>query len=155
MLQFMSRWAQRNLDRLMNLYPPYLGAGIRISEMAEDMRYIRVEMPLRFYNRNYVGTHYGGSLYSMCDPFYMLMLLHNLGSDYIVWDRQASIEFKKPGRTTVSAQFDLTQRRIDEIRNAADEQGKTEPQFQIEIVDAEGDVVAIVDKVVYVRRKDR
>ena len=155
MFQFLSRWAQRNLDRLMNFYPPYLGAGIHVTEMDEDMRHIRVEMPLRFYNRNYVGTHYGGSLYSMCDPFYMLMLLHNLGSDYIVWDRKASIEFKKPGRTRVSAEFELTQHRIDEIRKAADEQGKTQPDFEIEIVDAAGDVVAVVDKVVYVRRKKR
>lgn len=148
-----AKWVDDHLDRLMSWYPPYLGAGIRVAEMADDMRYVRVEMPLRWYNRNYVGTHFGGSLYSMCDPFYMLMVMENLGDDYIVWDRSATIEFEKPGEGTVRAEFELTEERIDEIRRAADRKGKTEPTFEVEVVDGQGDVVAAVEKVVYVRRK--
>ena len=154
MFKTVSRWLKQNLDRAMNFYPPYLGAGVNIAAMTDDMRYIRVEMPLRFYNRNYVGTHFGGSLYSMCDPFYMLMLIENLGPDYIVWDRAASIEFEKPGKGTVSAEFELTQKRIDEIRRACQSGDKTEPVFDVDIVDDAGDVVATVEKVLYVRPKD-
>lgn len=154
MFETIVSWFKDNLDRVMNFYPPYLGAGVRIAEADDDFRYVRVEMPLRFYNRNYVGTHFGGSLYSMCDPFYMLMLLKNLGDDYLVWDRAASIEFKKPGRGKVVAEFTLSDERIDEIRRRADEDGKVEPTFEVEVVDQKGDVVAVVEKVVYVRRKD-
>ncbi len=154
MIDKLSAWIDDNLDRTMNLYPPYLGAGVHIAHMSDDFRYIRVEMPLRFYNRNYVGTHFGGSLYSMCDPFFMLMLLKNLGSEYIVWDKSASIDFKKPGTGTVSAEFTLPQQRIDQIRREADNNYKTEPTFTVDIVDETGDVVARVDKVLYVRRKD-
>ena len=154
MMQKISAWIEDNLDRAMNFYPPYFGAGVRIAEADDDFRYIRVEMPLRFYNRNYVGTHFGGSLYSMCDPFYMLMLIKNLGSDYIVWDRSASIEFQKPGTGTVRAEFELTEERIDEIRQLADKEDKIEPTFHINILDEQDDVVATVEKVVYVRLKD-
>ena len=92
---------RRHLLRLLRIYPPFLGAGIRIKRMSEDLREIDVEMKLHWWNANYVGTHYGGSLYSMADPFYMLMLLENLGSGYIVWDKAASIRFRKPGKGTV------------------------------------------------------
>jgi hypothetical protein len=126
---------------------------VRITHVADDFRTVKVEMPLRFYNKNYVGTHFGGSLYAMCDPFYMLMLINILGPDYIVWDKAASIRFKKPGRGLVKATFHLSEERIAEIRAAADAQGKVEPQFQIEIIDNEGNVVAEVDKLLYVRRK--
>lgn len=148
-----ARFMQRNLARLMNLYPPYLGAGIRVAEMSDDRRYVRVEMTLRFYNRNYVGTHYGGSLFSMCDPFYMLMVLENLGPDYVVWDRRSTIEFKKPGRGRVRAEFVLTPERIEEIRKQAATGEKVEPQFAVDILDEEDEVVATVDKTLYVRRK--
>jgi hypothetical protein len=139
--------------RRIRFYPPYLGAGVRVTHVADDFRTVKVEMPLRFYNKNYVGTHFGGSLYAMCDPFYMLMLINILGPDYIVWDKAASIRFKKPGRGLVKATFHLSEERIAEIRAAADAQGKVEPQFQIEIIDNEGNVVAEVDKLLYVRRK--
>ena len=111
-------------------------------------------MPLRFYNRNYVGTHFGGSLYSMCDPFYMLMLINILGPGYIVWDKAASIRFKKPGKGLMKATFELTEEKIAEIRAAADAQPKVEPQFQVVVKDEEGSVVAEVDKLLYIKKKN-
>jgi uncharacterized protein YxjI len=112
-------------------------------------------MPLRFYNRNYVGTHFGGSLYSMVDPFYMLMLMNILGPDYIVWDKAASIRFKKPGKGVMKASFHLSDAQIAEIRAAADTQPKVEPQFKVVIKDAEGNTVAEVDKLLYVKKKEK
>jgi hypothetical protein len=141
------------LLRFMHLWPPYLGAGVRVVRASSDLTSIEVEMKLRFWNRNYVGTHFGGSLYSMIDPFLMLILLNNLGKNYIVWDKQASIRFKKPGRGTVRAQIRINQERIDEIRMAADQDPKTEPEFTLQIVDEAGDLVAEVQKILHVRRK--
>jgi len=145
----------RKLRRRINLYPPYLGAAVRVTHISEDFRNVEVEMPLRFYNRNYVGTHFGGSLYSMCDPFYMLMLINILGPDYIVWDKAATIRFKKPGKGVMKATFQLTEEKIAEIRAAAEGQPKVEPQFQVLIKDAEGNVVAEIDKMLYVKKKDK
>jgi len=145
--------SSRKLRRFIRLYPPYLGAGVRVTHIAADFRRIEVEMPLRFYNRNYVGTHFGGSLYSMVDPFYMLMLINILGPGYIVWDKAASIRFKKPGKGVMKATFELTEEKIAEIRAAAETQPKVEPQFQVLIKDEEGNVVAEVDKLLYVKKK--
>ena len=100
---------------LLNIYPPYWGTGIVVSKVAPDFTEIVVQMKKRFYNRNYVDTHFGGSLYSMVDPFYMLMLINILGKDYVVWDKSAFIDFVKPGRGKVKAVFSITQETISDI----------------------------------------
>ncbi|HZS28298.1 MAG TPA: DUF4442 domain-containing protein [Candidatus Angelobacter sp.] len=145
--------AARKLHRRINFYPPYLGAAVRVTRISDDFRDVEVEMPLRFYNRNYVGTHFGGSLYSMVDPFYMLMLMNILGPGYIVWDKAASIRFKKPGKGLMKASFHLSEEQIAEIRTAADTQPKVEPQFLVVIKDSEGNTIAEVDKLLYIKKK--
>ncbi len=141
------------LLRLLSLYPPYLGAGIRVKS-SSDLRTFEVRMKLRFWNRNYLGTQFGGSLYSMCDPFFVLILSAALGRDYVVWDKAAAIRFLRPGLGTVKATFHIPQERIDEIRAAADAGSKVEPTFQAAVVDGEGKVVAEVEKLLYVRRRE-
>jgi hypothetical protein len=144
---------KRNMRVLFNLWPPLLGAGIRVTRLDADWRAVDVEMKLRVWNRNYVGTHYGGSLYSMTDPFYMVMLIENLGRNYIVWDKSASIRFRKPGRGTVRAEFRLREEQIEEIREALRSEEKIEREFGVEVKDGEGVVIAEVRKVVHFRRK--
>ena len=150
----MPKLAARWRLRLLSLYPPYLGAGVRV-RAAEDFRTFEVRMRLRWWNRNYVGTHFGGSLYTMCDPFFMLILIEQLGRDYVVWDKAATIRFRRPGRGTVRATFQIPAERIAEIRSAVDRDGKAEPTFRVDVIDDRGEVVAEVEKLVYVRRKDR
>lgn len=141
------------LLKFVNLWPPYLGAGVRVTKIDPDFTAIDVEMKLRFWNTNYVGTHFGGSLYSMTDPFLMLMLIENLGKDYIVWDKAASIRFKRPGKGRVRAEFRLSPEEIGRIRAQADQGQKLEPAFQISVMDDSGSVVAEIEKTLYVRRK--
>lgn len=141
------------LKRRIRFYPPYLGAGVRVTHVSDDFRTVKVEMPLRFYNKNYVGTHFGGSLYAMCDPFYMLMLINILGPGYVVWDKAAAIRFKRPGKGLVKATFTISEEKIAEIRAAADSQPKVEPEFHVTVTDENGDVVAEIDKLLYVRKK--
>jgi acyl-coenzyme A thioesterase PaaI-like protein len=138
-------------ERLINFYPPLLGAGIRSHTI--DERTIRVEMKLTPFNRNIVGVHFGGSLYAMCDPWFMLILMRELGKDYIVWDKAASIKFVKPGRSHVSATFHISQERVDEIILAAANGEKFEPTFTVDVLDKEGQLVAQVEKLLYVKRK--
>ena len=121
--------------------------------MDDDLRAVDVELRAHWYNRNYVGTHYGGSLYSMADPFYMLMLIRNLGPGYIVWDKAASVRFRRPGRGTVRAEFRLTQQQLDSFRERLQTEEKIEPTFVVEIKDEAGEVVALVEKLLYIRRK--
>ncbi len=139
----------------INWYPPMIGAGIRVIDTAPDFTSITVEMRLRWWNRNIVGTQFGGSLYMMCDPFFMAILMNNLGRDYIVWDKAATIQFLKPGRKHVRANFTIPAEEIARIRAVADDKGKIEPEFTVDVVDDEGVVVARVGKTLYVRRKDR
>jgi uncharacterized protein DUF4442 len=146
---------KRHIRLLLNLWPPFVGAGIRIRHLAPDWKEIELEMKLRWWNRNYVGTHYGGSLYSMTDPFFMVMLIENLGRDYIVWDKSASIRFKKPGRGTVSANFRLSEEQILEIKQALNSQEKIERTFTVEVKDESGNVIAEVEKLLHVRKKSR
>ena len=139
---------------LINFYPPYLGAGIKVRSISPDYKELQVQMKLRFYNRNYVGTHFGGSLYAMIDPFYMLMLMQVLGPAYIVWDKAATIAFQKPGRGTVSAHFKLADQMIADIRDRTADGNKFEPQFTIDILDEDQELVAQGLKTLYIRRKD-
>ena len=149
----MNRIFKKHLRRLINVWPPLLGAGIRVTRLDEDWRAVDVEMKLRRWNRNYVGTHYGGSLYSMTDPFYMVMLIENLGSGYVVWDKSASIRFRRPGRGTVRAEFRLSAEQIEEIRQALAKDDKVEREFGVEVKDTEGQVVAEVKKLLHFQRR--
>ncbi|MGZ0704597.1 DUF4442 domain-containing protein [Pseudomonas sp. L5B5] len=137
----------------LNLYPPYLGAGVRIRHISADFREVQACMGLGWYNRNYVGTQFGGSLYSMVDPFFMLMLMENLGREYIVWDKAAAIDFIAPGKGPVFARFSIDQALIDQIRLHTAAGQKYLPQLQVEIHDGSGTLVARVDKTLYVRLK--
>jgi hypothetical protein len=89
----------------------------------------------------------------MTDPFYMLMLMEDLGRDYIVRDKAATIRFRKPGKGTVRAEFRLTQEQLDDIRRTLANQEKYEPTFLVEVKDSTGTVVAEVQKVIHIRRK--
>jgi hypothetical protein len=139
--------------QLINLYPPYLGSGISIKSVNKEFTKISVQLKMRWYNRNAVGTHFGGSLYSMCDPFYMFILMEHLGKDYIVWDKAATIHFRKPGLKTVSATFEITKEEIASIKEQVDKNGKGDFTFTTTINGEDGALVADVEKVVYVRNK--
>ena len=145
--------AKRKQRWLINLYAPFLGAGIRITRIQPDWKAIDVEMKLTYWNRNYVGTHFGGSLYAMTDPFYMLMLIENLGPDYVVWDKSANIRFLKPGRGRVLATFRITDQQIADLQAELKIVGKIEPTFTVEVQDEAGTVIAAVDKVLHIHKK--
>lgn len=143
----------RTVRFVMNLWPPFLCSGIRVLELDADWRHARVALRRHWYNRNYVGTHFGGSLFAMTDPFWMLMVLHALGDGYIVWDQAAEIEFVAPGRSDVFAEFRLDEAVVDELRRATESGEKHLRWFDTEIRTADGELIARVRKQLYVRRK--
>lgn len=139
--------------RGINLWPPFLFAGIHVTAISADYRYVRVELRQRPWNVNYVRTHFGGSLFAMTDPFWMLCLLQNMGSRYFVWDKAGTIEFLKPGRGVVWTEFRLGDATLDEVKAATANGDKYLHWFENDVVDAQGEVVARVRKQVYVRLK--
>jgi acyl-coenzyme A thioesterase PaaI-like protein len=143
------------LRHLMNLWPPFLFAGIRVAHLADDWRSAEVEMRLRWYNRNWVGVHFGGSLFAMTDPFYMLLLIHLLGPDYVVWDKAAAIDFVRPGRGRVRAQFRVDDDLLASIRAATADGSAHRPVLPVDILDEAGEVVARLERTLHVRLKRR
>jgi acyl-coenzyme A thioesterase PaaI-like protein len=144
------------IDRLkFNFFPAYRGTGARVIYISGDYREIRVKIPLSWRTRNYVGTIYGGSLYAGIDPIYMLMLIKNLGRDYIVWDKAAKIRFKRPGKDTLFADFLITQAEIDEIKAALKAEKSIDRIYNVKIADENGKTHALVEKTLYIaKRKD-
>lgn len=140
---------------LANLWPPLLFSGIRILYLARDYREARITLKLRWYNRNYVGTQYGGSLMSMTDPWYMLMIMNNLGPDYFVWDKRAEIDYIAPGKTHVYAHFKIDEAVLQDIRANTAGGEKYLPEFLVDITDENHQLVARVKRVVYVKLKPR
>jgi acyl-coenzyme A thioesterase PaaI-like protein len=147
------KFSARTLVRGMHWWPPFRGAGIRLRRMSDDFREAEVELRLGWFNRNAVGTHFGGSLFAMTDPFYMIMLMRNLGPEYRVWDKAAAIEYIAPARGTVTARFALTGERLAQIRARAASGEKLLPEFEVDVMDTRGSVVARVHRTLYVRLK--
>lgn len=141
------------LRHILNFWPPFLFSGVHVRRLDADYRHARVELRVRPWNRNYVGTHFGGSLFSMTDPFWMLLVMQSLGRDYIVWDKTGEIEFVKPGRGTVRASFDLDETTLEALRQATAQGDKHLHWFDTDVTDDAGDVVARVRKQLYIRRK--
>ncbi|MCJ8318825.1 MAG: DUF4442 domain-containing protein [Colwellia sp.] len=149
-LLFKKSWAFRFM---LNAWPPLLFAGIRIKHLSADYKTARVELTLRPWNKNAVGTHFGGSLFAMTDPFCMLMLLAQLGDQYFVWDKSADIDYIKPGKGKVSADFSINQQLIDDIIINTANGEKYLPEIPVYIKDEQGDIVAKVNRTLYIRRK--
>ena len=143
------------LIRRVNWYPPYLGMGIRVKHYSEDFTRFEVELRARWYNRNLFGTHFGGALYAMADPFFVFIVAMGLGRNYIVWDKAAGIEFLKPATGTITGVFEISPARLGEIMADVDARGRNTYHFEVELTDETGQAVARVNKEVYVRAKQQ
>lgn len=138
---------------LLNLWPPFLFTGIRVLEVSEDFRKAKVRLKLSMFNQNAVGVHFGGSLYAMTDPFCMLLVMSRLGKGYVVWDKSADIDYIKPGKGTVTAEFLITDAFIDDILANTAQGEKYLPQIPVYVKDEQGEVVAKLNRTLYIRKK--
>lgn len=143
----------RMTGRLISLWRPYRGAGIKVEDVSSDFRYVRVILKRKWYNSNYVGTQFGGSIYAMTDPFFMLMLMNIIGNEYLVWDKGATIDFVSPGRTKLTAEFRITDEILKNVKLQTASGEKYIFDLPVEVLDADGKIVATVLKKLYVRKK--
>lgn len=141
------------LLRFWNFWPPLLFSGIKIVKISPDFKYIKVRLKLRFWNANYVGTAFGGSIFAMTDAFYMVMLMKNLGPTYIVWDKAAEIRYVKPGKTDVLAEFVITDEEIDNIKELLKDSDKMDWIKPVQVIDKEGQLIADVKRIIYIKKK--
>jgi hypothetical protein len=146
---------KKSLLKLMSFWPPFLGAGVKVDFIASDFSRIDVSMKLKFWNKNYVNTHFGGSLYSMTDPFYMLMVMERLGPNYIVWDKSATIDFKSPGKGLVHASFSLSEEMVSDLKKELEEKEKIYPVFKVDVLNADQQIVCSVLKTLYIKKKSK
>ncbi len=137
-----------------NHWPCYRRSGGRVTHISADWLKLRVRLPLNLRTRNYVGTIYGGSMFSAVDPFFMMMLIKTLGPDYIVWDKSGAIRFKRPGRTTLYAEFGMSLKDAEEIKAALRDRKSVDRTFTVELRDKDGLVHAVVDKTMFITMKD-
>ncbi len=149
------RFTPQRFQRLMNFFPPLLGAGIRVREISDDWTRARVELRLNLFNRNQHGSAFGGSIGAMSDAFYALLVMHQLGTDYNVWDQAAHIEYVSPGVGTVHGLFEVPPEVIEQIREQAASGQKVLHWFETDLTLADGTVVAHIRRQVYIRRKRR
>ena len=147
------KFTPKSLKRLLNLYPPYLGAGVKITHISEDWRELHVGMSLRWFNRNAVNTHFGGSLYSMIDPHLMLLLMQILGKEYLVWDKAANIEFIQASKKKVRTVIKVADKDLEAIVKMTGKGEKYFPEFIIDVIDEDNELVARVKKTIYVKKK--
>lgn len=146
-------WRTMVMRHGLNWWPCYRGTGARVTYIAADWREVRVTIPLSWRTRNYVRTIFGGSMFGGTDPLFMLMLIHALGEEYIVWDKAASIRFRRPGTQRLHAVFRIDEEELNTIRRLAAESRSVDRVYTVELVDTSGEVCAIVERTVYIRRK--
>ena len=139
--------------QFMNWYPMYFGTGGKILFWSGDSREVHLRLRRSLWTYNYVGTIFGGSMFAAADPFYMLMLLRILGNKYVVWDKTGSIRFRKPGRQTLYARFEITDEQLATVRQAVATNGQTEQMFTLQWLDANGVVHAQIERLCYIADK--
>ncbi|MBD7956887.1 DUF4442 domain-containing protein [Microbacterium sp. Sa4CUA7] len=149
------RITPRRLAVGMSLWAPNLFSGIRIRRFSPDWTEATVELHVNLFTRNYVKTAFGGSMSAMTDPYFFMLVMHQLGRDYVVWDTRGEIAFIKPGRGRLTAHFHVPPAKVDELRERARDGAKVLEWFETDITDAGGDLVARVRREVYVREKRR
>lgn len=146
-------FSSRRFRWLFNFFPAYRGSGGRVTYISADWHHVKMRLPLSWRTRNYVGTIYGGSIYSSIDPIYMLMLMKILGSGYVVWDKAAKIRFRKPGRTTLYAEFVLSLEEISEIKELAETAKSIDRIYNLQLKDKDGVIHAEIEKTLYIAKK--
>ena len=137
---------------VFNLWPTFRFAGVRVRAIANDFTAATVELRLGLLNRNYVGTAFGGTLYAMTDPFYMLMMMRQLGAGYVVWDRAGAVRYLKPGKGVITANFVLPAEEVARVRGLLGESGKLDQTYTVDLRDAVGQLIAQVEKTLYIRK---
>ena len=148
----MKKISPKMVLKLISYWPPYLFSGIKVLSVSDDLLEVVVRLKSSFWNKNYYGTHYGGSLYSMTDPFFVFMLSHQLGKGYILWDQAAEIKFKKAIKDQVTITFRLNEQDVQKVKEMTAEGRPYRPVYSANIIGPNHELIAEVSKTLYVKK---
>lgn len=137
-----------------NFFPAFWGTGAKVTYISEDLRTIRIKLPLNFRTKNIYGTLFGGAMYAALDPIYPIIIKVGLGSGYIIWDKAGAIRYRKPGRSALFAECSMSAQEVAVLKARLETESSVDVDREIELVDAAGVVHAVVQKTIYVARKD-
>ena len=132
----------------------YKNTGGKLIKVSDDLHYIKIQLLFNYKTRNYVGTIYGGHMYSSVDGIYVIQLIHILGDNYIVWDKSAKIKFKRPANKTLFADFKISDELIEQIKNDIVKDKKKDYNLFVNLTDVNGNIYAQVEKVIYIASKE-
>lgn len=136
-----------------NWSPMFRRSTGKVIEVSEDLHYVKIKIPISWKNRNFVGSIFGGSMLSATDPIYMIQLIRILGDDYVVWDKSATINYKRPGKETIYCEFIFSSEDITNIKKDVAAKGEIDIVKTPNIVDKNGVVIAELSKTIYVAEK--
>lgn len=137
-----------------NFNPAYRKSTGLVYFVSNDLLTIKIKIPLSYKNSNYVGTMFGGAMSSATDPIYMIQLIQILGDDYVVWDKSASIQFKRPGNKTLFANFIITNKFLNQIKNDIKQYNEKDYSLKVNLTDRDGKTTyAEVERVIYIASK--
>lgn len=143
------------LHRLrFNFFPAFRATGARVIYISEDMRKLRIKLPLNFRTRNIHGTVFGGAMYAATDPLYAILVKTALGPGHIIWDKAGAIRYKRPGRSALYAECVLSDAQVASIRKRLEAESSVDLDYEIELLDEHGVVHAVVQKTIYAARKE-
>ena len=139
----------------INAWPTFAAQKITVTEIADDWSRAVVRLDLTAENGNYFGTAFGGSLFSMIDPFVVILAAKQLGREYAVWDKTVEIDFIRPGTGPVTATVEMPADVVEEIRAATEGGDKLLRSFEVPLLAEDGSIVALQKRVLFIRRLQR
>ena len=145
-----SRWFRFGI----NHFPAFRRSSGRVRFVSADWKEIHVRIKRNFRNTNYNGSIYGGSIYAAIDPIYAIQLIQIFGKEYVVWDKKAVIDFKRPIKKKAAARFIFTDELIDTIKQNLDKEGEYYFDLPVSFVDETGFIYAEIDKTLFIATKE-
>jgi len=136
-----------------NLSPMYRRTTARVVEISDDLKEVTIKVPLSYKNKNYVGAIFGGSMFAATDPIYMIQLMQILGEDYVVWDKSATINYKRPAKQNIYCDFKFTDQEIETIKKRVQNEHEITIEKVTFLKNTENTVFAEVIKILYIADK--
>lgn len=129
LLQFIAKLKFLPEARRLELYPPFLKMHIKVLEVRDNWRHVRVKLPLTAFSRNLSGDMFGGWQAALADPIAALACAR-VFPGYAVFTRAMQIEFEQPGRTDLELHFDMHPQQEQAIASELQTHGRATPTFE-------------------------
>ncbi|APX98995.1 DUF4442 domain-containing protein [Lacinutrix venerupis] len=136
-----------------NWSPMYKRSTAKLIQVSDNLQYVKIRLKPSWKNRNYAGSIFGGSMLSATDPIYMIQLIQILGDDFVVWDKAASIKYKRPAKETIYAEFIFLDEEIEAIKSEIKLKNEVNITKKLTLKNTDNIVFAEIEKTMYAATK--